>query len=532
MADSALLAELKQLYGRHYGTWGSGGIRPGRSVQLSDEMMRQWLGSDSILVWAEAFGEKIGYAIAVHAKMPGHGLVSWVTQLVVHRDHRKQDVGKTILFTVWRFSNCFAWGILSANPFAVRALEKATRRRCQPVRIQQFAPALRDLGIGRVPYVNSSTELIASGETSRINTRFFLDHSDLPTMLDSDRNSGKEWLLGDLLDGWEWFAFTFHDQKQIGLSEKELSEMLRASDRVTKLAFSRMHPQKKNQGWARHTAQEAEFLTDILELRPGATLLDFGCGDGRHALELAKLKITVMGIDYTSRSIDDARAAVDGSIEPYISFRVADCRDLSVPERFDAGICLYDVIGTYVEDHNNQAILDNLAKHVKPGGPILLSVMNRELTERIAKHWFSIATDPDKLLELPASRTMEQSGEIFNPDYYLIEKDTRTIYRKEQFGEGEELFDELLVRDRRYTEEEIRHLCITAGLEVIWTRFVRAGKWNSPVPPESEHAKEILVFCRNREPVQVQQVFWSCKRPVFPTGMECLLSRRCAHGGA
>jgi hypothetical protein len=53
--------------------------------------------------------------------------------------------------------------------------------------------------------------------------------------------------------------------------------------------------------------------------------------------------------------------------------------------------------------------------------------MNMEFTERRAKHWFSVGTDPDRLLELPPSKMMEKSGEVFNPNYYMI--DSKTPHR-------------------------------------------------------------------------------------------------------
>ena len=100
---------------------------------------------------------------------------------------------------------------------------------------------------------------------------------------------------------------------------------------------------------------------------------------------------------------------------------------------------------------------------------------------------------------------MERSGNVFNPDYYLIDGDTKIVYRKEQFQKGEELFEELLVRDRRYRKEEIVHMCIAAGLMVEWTRFVRAGHWDEPLDRESDRAKEILVMCRKPYQEALQQ---------------------------
>ena len=62
----------------------------------------------------------IGYAIAVQVKVQDYGVISWVTQLVIHESHRRLDVGKTLLFSIWGFSDHFAWGLVTANPYAIR----------------------------------------------------------------------------------------------------------------------------------------------------------------------------------------------------------------------------------------------------------------------------------------------------------------------------------------------------------------------------------------------------------------------------
>jgi hypothetical protein len=122
--------------------------------------------------------------------------------------------------------------------------------------------------------------------------------------------------------------------------------------------------------------------------------------------------------------------------------------------------------------------------------------MNLGLTERRAKHLFSIAKEPNKLLALKPSQTMERTGDIFNPDYYMLDSETNIVYRKEQFAEGTSLPAELIVRDRRYRKDDIETMCKVAGLEVLWSRFVRAGHWDEPLEDDSDSAKEILVYCR------------------------------------
>jgi 2-polyprenyl-3-methyl-5-hydroxy-6-metoxy-1,4-benzoquinol methylase len=492
LVSSEQLASFAQLYSEHYGVWGDSGPNPGKPIRLTGDRLRRWLVPESLVVWATALGELVGYAIAVQSKLPRQGPISWVSQLVVHEAHRQHDVGKTLLFTIWRFTNHFAWGLLTANPYAIRALEKATRRRCQPRRILINADALTRLGPKVIPYLRDNTETVISPAESRANTEFFLDHSELSAMLATAVTAEKPWALGPLPEGWEWFAFTFQDQDQINLTRREIEEMLAASDRLTRYAYSRMALDTPTQTWATHHVAEVEFIVQNCGLRPGDSVLDFGCGQGRHTIDLAARGFRATGIDYVSSFIDIARAAAHSI--PDATFELADCRTVELGRMFDTGLCLYDVIGSYADERDNLALLRNLTRHTKPGGFVLISVMNMEITERNAKHWFSLAAEPDRLLALQPSSTMETTGNIFNPEFYLIDRETKIVYRKEQFTKGYGLPEEILVRDRRYTEDQIRHLCVDAGLDVLWCRFVRSGRWEEPLTAYS--AKEILVLCR------------------------------------
>jgi 2-polyprenyl-3-methyl-5-hydroxy-6-metoxy-1,4-benzoquinol methylase len=493
LVPSDLLDKLAELYSSHYGVWGEQGRRPGERIKLPPHLIKEWLTPDSIIVWATLLGNLVGYAIAIQSNVTGYGSVAWVTQLVVDEKHRQKDVGKTLLFTLWRFTDHFAWGVLSANPYAIRALEKATRRRCLPVRIQVNTRQLLQLGRRTVPYVKAAKSVVVTSEESRIDTQFFLDHSELPEMLKAVINDEHPWQLGPLPEGWEWFAFTFRDQPQISLTPRELDEMLEASDQVTKEAYSRMPIASGNHPWARYGPSEAEFVMNACQLLPGNTLIDFGCGPGRHALELASRGIDVIGVDYVKSFIEEANEAATKAAL-VIQFQTADCRTVDLGKTFDAAICLYDVVGSYVDENSNFQLLINISKHVKEGGFLLLSVMNMELTRKLARNWFSVSSDADRLLELKPSNTMEKSGDVFNPEFYMIDEKTGIVYRKEQFKEGDGLHEEFIVRDRRYTEPQIRSQCEAAGLDVIWSKFVKSGRWNEDFLPDE--TKEILLLCK------------------------------------
>ena len=106
--------------------------------------------------------------------------------------------------------------------------------------------------------------------------------------------------------------------------------------------------------------------------------------------------------------------------------------------------------------------------------------------------------EPNKLLALPPSRIMETTGDIFDPNFYMLDEDANVVYRKEQFTQGQDIPAELIVRDRRFSRAEIETMCAEAGLDVTWTRFVRAGRWDDPLDEQDDRAKEILVLCRAR----------------------------------
>ena len=99
------------MYSNQYGVWSANATRnPGKRVKLAPAKLREWLKPDTKIGLAKFEGQVIGYAIAVQVKVKDYGVISWVTQLVIHEAHRHLDVGKTLLFSIWGFSDHFAWG--------------------------------------------------------------------------------------------------------------------------------------------------------------------------------------------------------------------------------------------------------------------------------------------------------------------------------------------------------------------------------------------------------------------------------------
>ncbi|MDR7545266.1 MAG: methyltransferase domain-containing protein [Armatimonadota bacterium] len=116
----------------------------------------------------------------------------------------------------------------------------------------------------------------------------------------------------------------------------------------------------------------------LLDLRPPARVLDVCCGYGRHAVELARRGFEVTGVDISEvqvrRAVQHAAAAgVRGA-----SFVVGDARTLPVRGPFDAAVNMFLSFGYFATDAESQAMLDGIARTLRPRGRLLIDFWNRE----------------------------------------------------------------------------------------------------------------------------------------------------------
>lgn len=497
----SLINECSELYSEHYGRWGvsAPAERIGKRVKLSPDKIRQWLSSEeSSIYWAKDEDKLVGYAIAIQVQVKKYGVISWVTQLVVHQNYRNNGIAKALLTSIWGFSDHFAWGIVSANPYAIRALETTTRRRAIPLRIKNNLKKIVLVGAEHIPYIDTSIETVVNKFTSKINTNFPIDHSEVGQMLEDVISPNIPWELGELDEGWEWLAFTFNDQIPFALGEAEIKRLLDTANQIAKKAYGRMD--YSLQPWAKNTSKEIDFIISQCHLNPGDLVFDFGCGSGRHAVALAERGMRVVGIDYVEKHIKEANKLKEEKRLDQLSFICGDCKsEILHGERAKAILCLYDVVGSFVDNNSNQEILHNIYRHLMDDGTALISVMNYELTKANAKYKFSITKNPNELLNLKPSTIQGETGDIFNGEYYLLETDSQgIIYRREQFNRGHALPIELIVRDRRFTSEEIEGMCRLARLEVEFCRYVNSGGWSENRNATDKHAKEILLKCHRQ----------------------------------
>lgn len=122
------------------------------------------------------------------------------------------------------------------------------------------------------------------------------------------------------------------------------------------------------------SAQEIEFLLDLLRLDRGARVLDVGCGPGRHAVPLAQAGMAVVGVDVSRRFLDLAAAAARAAGVGAGFFQV-DARQMPFDDEFEAVISICQgAFGLMGKD--DALILRRMTEAVRPGGRVVVTAFS------------------------------------------------------------------------------------------------------------------------------------------------------------
>lgn len=135
------------------------------------------------------------------------------------------------------------------------------------------------------------------------------------------------------------------------------------------------------------TDQEVRFITNVLNLSPGQSILDLYCGYGRHAIELAKQGFAVTGLDGTQDFLDiAAQKAKEANVN--ITFAQKDMRELDYIHQFAAVINMFAAFGYFTDDENAN-IIKLVAQALKPNGLFLIDLLNRDWMVRnsLNRYW-------------------------------------------------------------------------------------------------------------------------------------------------
>lgn len=128
--------------------------------------------------------------------------------------------------------------------------------------------------------------------------------------------------------------------------------------------------------YVQNTIKEVDFVEHVLHLNRSIRILDLGCGNGRHSLELARRGYSVTGIDLSDSMLEQGRqvAASEGL---QVNFIACDARKIDFHDQFDVIIMLCEgAFSLMEEDDMDVLILHNIFQALTPGGKLVMTLPN------------------------------------------------------------------------------------------------------------------------------------------------------------
>ena len=135
-------------------------------------------------------------------------------------------------------------------------------------------------------------------------------------------------------------------------------------------------------------AAEVDFIEDSLGVARGGSLLDLGCGTGRHAIELTRRGYSVVGFDLSLALL--ARAGEEAQErDQKLNFVQGDMREMTFEEAFDGIYCWGSTFG-FFEEEKNAHVVSRVHKALRQGGQFLLDVTSRDfiIAQAPSLAWF------------------------------------------------------------------------------------------------------------------------------------------------
>jgi cyclopropane fatty-acyl-phospholipid synthase-like methyltransferase len=139
-------------------------------------------------------------------------------------------------------------------------------------------------------------------------------------------------------------------------------------------------PEYMKNEFTKNALAEVDFIIEELGLTQGCSILDVGCGTGRHSVELARRGYRMTGIDISSGMLAEAKKAAEkAGVE--VEWIQADAARFRPKTVFDAAVCLcegaFGLLGSSDDPLAHElAILRNVSKALRPNANVLFTVLN------------------------------------------------------------------------------------------------------------------------------------------------------------
>jgi len=210
--------------------------------------------------------------------------------------------------------------------------------------------------------------------------------------------------------------------------------------------------------------EEAGYLDGLIKkYHPSTeTLLELGCGTGKHAIALTQYGYSVHGIDFSDDMLKEAEARhqmLPKEVASKLSFASGDVRNYRCDRQFDSILSLFHIISYQTTNKDLIDMMDTVKSHLKPGGLFIFDCWYGPtvLTDRPVVRCKELEDEAIKVTRI-AQPKMYPNENCVDVNYSIIIKDKKT----NQIDEVKETH-----KMRYLFAPEIEILLNQAGLELL-----------------------------------------------------------------
>ncbi len=205
-------------------------------------------------------------------------------------------------------------------------------------------------------------------------------------------------------------------------------------------------------------SKEAEYVNSLIKkFRPDAkTILDLGCGTGKHDELLLKKGYRVCGVDMSEKMLNEAKKL---SHDQELFFLQGDIRNLNLKKTFDVVISLFHVISYQATNEDLKNTFETAYKHLENGGIFIFDCWYGPavLTDRPVTRVKKLEDEEIKVLRI-AEPVMYPNNNLVDVNYEIIVTNKHTTHQ-ETIKETHKM--------RYLFKPEIENFMNNAGLELI-----------------------------------------------------------------
>ncbi len=173
-------------------------------------------------------------------------------------------------------------------------------------------------------------------------------------------------------------------------------------------------------------AGEAEYVRGLIARHcpEPRTVLDLGCGTGRHDLLLSQMGYEITGVDQSAEMLAIAKANADQSQSQSLDFIQGDIRSVRLGTTFDVVISLFHVISYQTTNEDLAAAFATARTHLKPGGIFIFDCWYGPavLTDRPAVRVKRLEDDSISVKRI-AEPVMHPNDNLVDVNYHVFIRD-------------------------------------------------------------------------------------------------------------